>query len=252
LIKGNYILLGVFLFGHSIFGQKFNLEIHSDEAPLELNWIEKANNASGDSASLELVLVKLINRLHAEGYLLASIDSTRSDNNIMKVKLSIGKRFEWVNLDQGNLPENILNKVGYAEKNYNQKFVKSDKLKKLFHSIIEYSENHGHPFASIRLDSIKLSGASLSGSIHYEAGPLIRFESLKIIGSNSVKKSFLEKYLGVQPGFIYEEKKLKSIPGKLNSLIFITLKNQVYQTFQNDESSIYLEIEDRPVNKVDG
>ena len=67
-----------------------------------------------------------------------------------------------------------------------------------------------------------------------------------------MKKSFLEKYLGVQPGFIYEEKKLKSIPGKLNSLIFITLKNQVYQTFQNDESSIYLEIEDRPVNKVDG
>ncbi len=252
MTKRNYILLVVFLFGHSIFGQKINLEIHSDEIPLELNWIEKANNASGDSVLLELVLVKLINRLHAEGYLLASIDSTRYDINIMKVKLSIGKRFEWVNLDQGNLPENILNKVGYAEKNYNRKFVKSDKLKKLFQSIIEYSENHGHPFASIRLDSIKLSGASLSGSLHYKAGPLIRFGSLKIIGSNSVKKSFLEKYLGVQPGFIYAEKKLKSIPGKLNSLIFITLKNQVYQTFQNDESSIYLEIEDRPVNKVDG
>jgi outer membrane protein assembly factor BamA len=157
-----------------------------------------------------------------------------------------------VNLDQGNLPENILNKVGYAEKNYNRKFVKSDKLKKLFNAIIEYSENHGHPFASIRLDSIKLRGESLSGSIHYEAGPLIRFESLNITGTNSVKKSFLEKYLGVQPGFIYEEKKLKSIPGKLNSLIFITLKNQVHQTFQNDQSSIYLEIVDRPVNKVDG
>jgi len=48
-------LLVVFLFGHSIFGQKINLEIHSDEIPLELNWIEKANNASGDSVLLELV-----------------------------------------------------------------------------------------------------------------------------------------------------------------------------------------------------
>jgi len=140
LIKGNYILIVVFLFCHSIFGQKFNLEILSDEVPFELNWIKKANNTSGDSVSLELVLVKLINRLHAEGYLLASIDSTRSDNNIIKVKLSIGKRFEWVNLDQGNLPENILNKVGYTEKSYNRKFVKSEKLKKLFQSIIEYSE----------------------------------------------------------------------------------------------------------------
>lgn len=252
MIKGNYILVVVFLFCHSIFGQKFNLEILSEEVSLELNWIEKTNNASGDSASLKLALVRLINRLHAEGYLLASIDSTQNDNNIMKVKLSIGRRFDWVNLDQGNLPENILNKVGYAEKNYNRKFVKSGKLKKLFVSIIEYSENHGHPFASIRLDSIKLSDASLAASLHYEAGPLIRFKSLKIIGSNSVKKSFLEKFLGIQPGFIYEEKKLKSIPGKLNFLNFITMKNQVQQTFQNDESSIYIEIEDRPVNKVDG
>jgi len=225
LIKGNYILVVVFLLCHSIFGQKFNLQILTDEVPLELNWIEKTNNTSGDSATLNLALVKLINRLHAEGYLLASIDSTQNDNNIMKVKLSIGRRFDWVNLDQGNLPENILNKVGYAEKNYNRKFVKSDKLKKLFESIIEYSENHGHPFASIRLDSIKVSDVSLAASLHYEAGPLIRFESLKIIGSNSVKKSFLEKFLGVQPGFIYDEKKLKSIPGKLNFLNFITMKN---------------------------
>jgi len=245
-------LVVVFLLCHSIFGQKFNLQIFTNEVPLELNWIEKTNNTSGDSATLKLALVKLINRLHAEGYLLASIDSTQNDNNIMKVKLSIGRRFDWVNLDQGNLPENILNKVGYAEKNYNRKFVKSDKIKKLFKSIIEYSENHGHPFASIRLDSIKLSDASLAASLYYEAGPLIRFESLKIIGSNSVKKSFLEKFLGVQPGFIYDEKKLKSIPGKLNFLNFITMKNQVQQTFQNDESSIYIEIEDRPVNKVDG
>ncbi len=252
MIKVNYILVVVFLFCHSIFGQKFNLEILSEEVPPELNWIEKTNNASGDSASLKLALVKLINRLHAEGYLLASIDSTKYDNDIVRANLSIGERFEWVKLGQGNLPENILNKTGYSEKNFNRKFVKTSKLKRLFESIIEYSENHGHPFASIKLDSIKLNDASLSASLHYEAGPLIRFESLKIIGSNSVKKSFLEKYLGVQPGSIYEEKKLNSIPGKLNFLDFITMKNHVQQTFQNDESSIYIEIEDRPVNKIDG
>ena len=99
--------------------------------------------------------------------------------------------------------------------------------------VIGYAENHGYPFASIRLDSIKLQGNDLSASLNYQSGPVITFDTLKVAGDSNTKISFLQNYLRIQPDQPFSMKRVEEAEARLARLPFLKSAGPNQLTFQN-------------------
>ena len=150
------------------------------------------------------------------------------------------------------MPEIIQSKVGFREKFFRSVPFNYSEIESLFLKVIRYSENTGYPFAAISLDSVRIEEELFYGTINYNAGPLITFDTLKIEGSTSVKPVFLATYLQIKPGTAYSQKKVDRIEDKVRSVPYLELVSPLNTTFQNSESTQYLQLRNKRVNQIDG
>src|SRR3990172_8592947 len=103
--------------------------------------------------------------LYDNAYLTASLDSSNTDSLKKIVFVKVGEQYKWTTLRKGNADEGILSVVGYKEKFFSGKPFYYKEAGKLQKKILTYCENNGYPFASVKLDSILISGTTLSATI---------------------------------------------------------------------------------------
>jgi len=60
----------------------------------------------------------------------------------------------------------------------------------LQHQILAFCENHGYPFASIFLDSIRLKENQISARLHLDSAHLVIFDSAIVYGDFKLKTKF--------------------------------------------------------------
>ena len=157
-----------------------------------------------------------------------------------------------VNLSQGNVSAEIMNKVGFDSKYFNNRPFSYHRLVRLLNSILDYAENHGYPFASIKLDSIKLTDNKVEAWLNYQNGPMIVFDSLIISGYDKVKSKYLTTHLGIYKGKPYEERLVKEIPNKIKLLSFISLTENPEITLSKGKCTILLNLVQNKVSLFDG
>ena len=92
---------------------------------------------------------------YGNGYLAASFDSTVRDSISTTAYLTVGAIYKWARLSSGNSNEAVLSKIGFRDKLYNKKRFNYTEVRKLQEKLIEYYENHGYPFVSVKLDSLE-------------------------------------------------------------------------------------------------
>ena len=115
-----------------------------------------------------------------------------------------------------------------------------------------YAENHGYPFASIKLDSISITESEIGAWINYRSGPMIVFDSLVIYGYDKVKTKYLMTHLGIYKGKPYEEKLISEISNKIKLLSFISLTESPEITISKGKCSISLNLKQNKVSLLDG
>ena len=163
----------------------------------------------------------LIPQLQRDGYLGVSIDSIETAAAYTKVWLYVGERYEW---GQIKLDSNLLSLMnGNSEKNWIKpgSVLNAESLYELKERALVLLEEHGYPFARVKVDSSYFVGTSLYGQLRIDRGPLYHIDSLTVEGRIRIKRNFLYRYLAIPQGDIYRKSRLEAISQRLSLLGYL-------------------------------
>lgn len=170
--------------------------------------------------------VEYINKLPAflqsKGYVTASIDSLFYDSASANAVLFLGEAYHWMHLNTDSVNGSLLNATGWREKNFPGKPIDFEQVKAWQEKILNYLENNGHPFAKIYLDSFQiLEDNKVSAQLRVDEGPLYKIDSVRIYGTAKVSTNFIQHYLDIPDGSIYNKQKLQLISKKIMELPYL-------------------------------
>ncbi|MFD2034160.1 hypothetical protein ACFSKL_05120 [Belliella marina] len=194
----------------------------------------------------------LYNELYASGFLGASEYLKFYQNDTLRIGIATGPRFNWVELNPGNVDPVVLLKAGFDQGRFQNKPFQYQQVTGIFDRILSQYENEGFPFASIKLDSLQRAGEGFSGALHVEHGPYISFDTLKISGNSKSKRMYLARYLQILPGEPFSQKKVEMAIRQIKNLPYLRWSGEPEISFQNEEATLYLPINDRKINTLDG
>lgn len=203
---------------------------------------------------------KFVEAVHDESYLTATIDSmlyengslSGPDSNRLTAFLSPGKPYKWAYFRKGNVEEVALNLSGYRDKIFRNKPLYFKTAAKLMNNILCFYENHGYPFAKIKLDSIKINENIVSASLKVDKKSTEIIDSIVIHGTLKLSAQYLYGYLGIKAGDLYDESKVAAISARLKALPFITETKPMQVVFVKDKVKILLYLSKKNADQFNG
>ena len=175
-----------------------------------------------DSIERKKELQNYLYQLYDKGYLAATFDSIKKIDSISIVGyINTGKAYKFVLASKGNVDEILIDQFIGRKIFYDKKPVNYTKLIELNKNIIEYYENNGYPFASIKLDSIKINSDTISTSLNLKKNKKCLIDSIIIKGDAKITVTYLSNYLGIKQGAIYNEQQIKKISSRLKEISFL-------------------------------
>ena len=213
-----------------IFLNLFCLKIHAQKIDMKISFNDttlkpsKLINYSTTTSLYELKneLKNIINQLHQKAFLLATTDSIVVDTTFYHVFIKLGKTYQWASLENINIDEEILSKIGFRDKLYQNKPFNEKQVQTFFNKVILFYENHGYPFASIKLDSVEIHGNNLSAKLYIEKNQLYKIDSVIIKGNATISDQYIKNYIKIKEGDIYEEEAIRKISNRIQELPFVT------------------------------
>ncbi|HMK25513.1 MAG TPA: POTRA domain-containing protein [Chitinophagaceae bacterium] len=159
--------------------------------------------------------------LQSKGYVTASIDSLYYDAGFARISLFIGEMYLWAQLDAKNIEPSLLDAIGWREKMFTNKPMNFSQVQLLEEKMLDHLENTGYPFARVYLDSLQLDADKVSALLKLNKGPLYKIDSIRIYGNAKISNKYLQRYLDISNGSIYNKEKLMAINKKLKELTYI-------------------------------
>ncbi|MFI5163830.1 MAG: hypothetical protein ACHQHP_01135 [Bacteroidia bacterium] len=246
------ILSFVTLSGVEAFSQKvFTLELSSKEKSEVINKLsykKSFNSKTERGKEIQNVLFSL----YDDAYLAAEIDSTVIDSSKQTIYIKTGGQYKWATLKKGNVDEGTLSEVGYREKIFRGKPLYFKDVRKMQEKILTYCENNGHPFASIKLDSIRISGTSLSACLNLQKNNLIKIDSVVNRTKAKISPVYLQSYLSIKNGDLYNESLVKKIGTRIKELPFLREKMPFRVVFPGENAKVELFLEKKQASQFDG
>ncbi|KYG76353.1 outer membrane protein assembly factor BamA [Roseivirga ehrenbergii] len=227
-----------------------NIEVAEQESAVLKRYNFPKEHA--DSLSAQRAVQNLVSALHSDGYLLAYVVSHTSSSQQVSYKIAIGEKFTWMKLSPGNVENSLLRRSGYKQSQFDEKPFRFNQVARMEKSLLSYAERNGYPFASLKLDSLRIEENQIGASLNLDLGPLILFDSLDIKSDFTLKARFLGNYLGIVQGNPYDQRKIDYLGQRLRNLPYLRLSEASTLTFQNSEATVHLKVEKRPVNQIDG
>ena len=87
--------------------------------------------------------------------------------------------------------------------------------------MMTYLEEAGYPFARIFLDSVAIDDNKVSAALRIDRGPIYKIDSIRVYGDAKIDNAFLQRYLDIKDGSIYNKKKLDAISKKIAELQYV-------------------------------
>lgn len=205
-----------------------------------------------DSITASKDLKLRVSKLHGAGYLAASTDSMVRDSLNTHAYIRIGNRYQWAFLSKGNVDEGWLSKTGFRERLYKNRVFNFREVTLLQDKIVEQAENNGYPFASVSLDSLLVINGALAASLNIKLNTLYIIDSLVVKGKSNTKRSYLEHYLGIRPGGLYDESRIARISSRLRELPFLTEMQTASVRFYEKKANVVLFLDQKKASQFDG
>lgn len=214
----------------------------------KLNYQKKFTTKAEALKELNNIILTLQNK----GYLLAAVDSLHKDTSSVTAFISENQIYKFAYLKLGNLNSSLASKLGVSEKLYFNKPFKYKEVARTFEKIISYYENNGYPFVAVKLDSIITEEDKLSAVLNVEKNKFFKIDSVTIMGTVKVNKSFLNRYLGVKENMPYNEDLLKGISQKIKQLPFVFEKQTQLVRLTNKTNKLILFLDKKNASQFDG
>ena len=158
--------------------------------------------------------------LVAAGYAAASLDSLKTDSLSATAWIFPGPRYRWVQLNTDSVEADALLRSGWRPRASPGKEPGFLQVKKLQEQLIAYYLRTGYPFASVQLTDIAINNDEVSGRLVVAKGPLYHIDSIRVTGRVKISNRYLQQYLSIANGSIYNEDKLSRISKLLAELPF--------------------------------
>jgi len=197
-----------------------------------------------DSLSAQLVLLKQIEKLRADGYLGASVDSLKSNPDSLKAYLSQGNLYNYLSIRGHNIAEGYL-----RDKETTLSLAEFDVFQD---QLLSTYENSGYPFAQLVLLNTKESNDSLYCNLKFYPYLKFDYDSLVYYGNSKLSKRYISKYLDVEQGTEYAEEVVREIDKKLRNLPLVRVTAPSQIVFYRGLARIILSIDDVVTDRVDG
>jgi len=210
------------------------------------------NESFKDSLAAGKELQKIISTLQGSGYLASSFDSVRFDSTACRAYLYLGEKYQWASLRKGNVDDVYLSGTGFRNKLFQKKLFRYDQVSKVLNNIIVNCENHGYPFATVKLDSISFSEKEIHASLNLDRGRFCKIDSVVMKGKDVVAPVYIYNYIGIKPGGIYDESKIRRITVRLHELPFVTEARSNEILFDEKQTKLLLYLDSRKASQFDG
>ncbi|MEO8719989.1 MAG: BamA/TamA family outer membrane protein [Ginsengibacter sp.] len=169
----------------------------------------------------KLYLDVLPQMLLGKGFPTASVDSVLYDSTIAAAKIYLGQKFKWAKITTDSVDKKALESIGWNEKEFENKVINFAILQTQQEKIIAYYENNGYPFAQAFLQNIEFKDDQIKAELQVSKGPLYHIDSIRVFGKVKIKNLFLQHYLGIFNGSIYDNDKLQQISKLFQQLPFV-------------------------------
>ncbi len=214
---------------------------------------ESPKSTFSDAIAAKNYLNEWVSNFHNDGYLSASIDSFSVDSTQITAKVYVGNRFSWAKLTYNERAINWMQETGVSIGTIHDKPINRAAYGRMVERILSYGENHGFPFAQVKLDSIKSSeNGVVEGKLTVIQNRYFEFDTITMVGDAQVSKSFLYQYLDIEPNMPYSEKVAVKIREKLSKLPFVTITHNPRIYFAGQRVRITLYLKHRRTDQADG
>lgn len=206
-------------------------QLPSNQYLLKINYIGKDSSFKSQPLKLQSsfpsqvqcfdYVNKLTGLLNSKGYLAASVDSVFYDSTFASVQLFLGSQQVLVQLRTAGIEKRALDMSGFSEKGYLNKPVNIAQLQFIKERVLNYYEKNGYPFAGVLLDSIQQTADTIVATLKVIKGPLYHIDSIRVKGKVKISKSFLQRYLSIPNGSIYNKDKLDQVSKRFLELPYL-------------------------------
>ncbi len=196
-------------------------------------------------------LDKLVADLRSKGYLTASLDSIHADSSAAIAWLFLGETYKWAHVMEPNGEEKLLLETGWNPGLFAGKKMDMARLGAWQEKALVYLENHGYPFAEIKLDSMQLDSSGVTAKLVISKGPLYKIDSLRNAGKARISNYFLQQYLGIPNGTIYRKEKLDQISRRIMELPYVKESGPWDLTMLGTGATLNLYLEPKKSSQID-
>lgn len=160
-------------------------------------------------------------QLRNKGYISVSIDSIFYDSTQASVQLYLGEQYQWTRLRTRAQDEMLLQDLHWKGSHFANKPLSFADWQHAQQQLLNQLDEKGYPFARILLDSIIINGREVEALLSIDKGPLYKMDSIRVYGNVNVSNLFLQRYLNIYNGSIYNKKKIQDVSRKLAELPYI-------------------------------
>ena len=242
----HYLILLLFFTNAILFSQKtFNISIIDTIANPSTKIIFK----SQDSLEIKKKVRYIVDSLSDYGFLAPKIFYEYNDSTIAIKK---GIQYKWAKINIDKNCKDIFENAGFNPEKWEKQYISPVKIKGLSELLLKYLENTGYPFANIKFDSIRFVGLdSIIASLNIVKYKKIYFDSIKVISKVDISPIYLENYLGIHKGEVFDKSKFDNIQKKLDNLPFIKLNNPPFISFFGNKATLNIDIKPAKINRFD-
>jgi len=230
--------------------QAYSLSLHRlDSSAVPQDFMPESTYATADL--LVSKLQQLIPQLQEQGFLAASIDSISIGDHHYDAYLFTGPVYKWGHLNLSEIPQALFTGAGIDPAVYNGQALRPVAIAQLSEKILQYCDNNGYPFARVWLDQVQeQSPGRINATLRADPAEFRKIDTVIIEGDISVSRTYLLRYLDLQQGSVYSEKKLRILTQRLQELPFLKEAAPWSVTFKPGETRITLALEERKANQL--
>lgn len=184
---------------------------------------------------------------YREGYIGARVDSLVYDPHQIVAYGVMGNKYRWASVQTDSTTDAWLKRTGVYP-NFTDGLVGANTMVNAAAKVIHRLENSGFPFAYVQFDSTEIQGDSVFTHVNINPGPLIKLDTLYILGDVKLSRKYIESYLNFKKYNPYSELQQQRYDQKFANLPFVKLikptevefipgKARVYTYLTNNKSS---------------
>lgn len=189
----------------------------------------------------------------SRGFITASIDSiVKPDTTSADVYIYAGEQYRWTSIVTDPKDDDILIPLRWTAGKFSNTGLDFAEWQKWQLRILDHLEETGHPFGKVFLDSISMNKSEVTARLAIDRGPVYHIDSIRVYGDVTVSNEFLQRYLGIRNGSLYNKKKLVTITKKMSELAFVQEEKPSDITMLGSGSILNLYLQPKKNNQVNG